>query len=142
MAMCAARQGIADQEQAFKIEILMKQAGITTADRKVVAAALKKSEETDAPAVAAQLPNGKIITGKTSSLLGSSSALLLNALKELAGIDDSEMLLPPSVIEPIQKLKVDHLGNRNPRLHTDEVLIALSICAAQNPSAKLAMQNE
>ena len=89
---------------------------------------------------AAQLPNGKIITGKTSSLLGSSSALLLNALKELAGIDDSEMLLPPSVIEPIQKLKVDHLGNRNPRLHTDEVLIALSICAAQNPSAKLAMQ--
>ena len=140
MAMCAARQGIADQEQAFKIEILMKQAGITTADRKVVAAALKKSEETDAPAVAAQLPNGKIITGKTSSLLGSSSALLLNALKELAGIDDSEMLLPPSVIEPIQKLKVDHLGNRNPRLHTDEVLIALSICAAQNPSAKLAMQ--
>ena len=87
-----------------------------------------------------ELPDGKIITGKTSSLLGASAALLLNALKELAGIADDILLISPVVIEPIQKLKVNHLGNENPRLHTDEVLLALSICAATNPTAQLALE--
>ena len=87
-----------------------------------------------------ELPNGRIVTGKTSSLLGASAALLLNALKTLAGIDDDLHLIAPEVIDPIQHLKVDHFGNRNPRLHTDEVLIALSICAATDPTAELAME--
>ena len=87
-----------------------------------------------------QLPDGRIVTGKTSTLLGASSALLLNALKALAGIDDEAELIAPETIEPIQDLKVNHLGNHNPRLHTDEVLIALSICATTDERAELAMQ--
>ena len=87
-----------------------------------------------------ELPDGTIITGKTSSLLGASAALLLNALKALAGLDDSLHLISPEVINPIQHLKVDHFGNRNPRLHTDEILIALSICAATDPKAEQAME--
>jgi UPF0371 protein ANACOL_00857 len=101
---------------------------------------LKKAEETDAPAAALELPDGKIVTGKTSSLLGASSAMLLNALKSLAGIQDNVLLLSPAVIEPIQRLKTTHLGNNNPRLHTDEILIALSICAVTSPTAMLAME--
>ena len=92
------------------------------------------------PGCAIQLKNGKLITGKTSELLGASSALLINVLKNLAGIPDGMDLLSRAVIEPIQGLKVKHMGNRNPRLHTDEVLIALSICAATNPMAKLAIK--
>ena len=87
-----------------------------------------------------ELPNGTIVTGKTSDLLGACSAMLLNALKELAGLEDDLHLIAPEVIDPIQHLKVDHLGNRNPRLHTDEVLIALSICAATDPKAERAME--
>ena len=87
-----------------------------------------------------ELPDGRIVTGKTSSLLGASAALLLNALKELAGLDDDRHLIAPEVIDPIQHLKVDHFGNRNPRLHTDEVLIALSISAATDPAAEKAME--
>ena len=87
-----------------------------------------------------QLNDGRIVTGKTSSLLGSSSALLLNALKALAGIDEEVHLISPTIIEPVQNLKVDYLGNHNPRLHTDEVLVALSICAATNPNAAAAMK--
>jgi uncharacterized protein (UPF0371 family) len=128
------------QEQVLKIELIMKQAGITTADRPVIAAALKKAEETGAPAAAIELPGGKVVMGKTSSLLGASSAMLLNALKELGGIDDNIELISPAIIEPIQDLKVNHLGNRNPRLHTDEVLIALTICAATDSVAETAMQ--
>jgi uncharacterized protein (UPF0371 family) len=97
------------------------------------------AERTAAPAVAIELGDGVIVTGKTSSLLGASSAALLNALKTLAGIDDSIHLISPTVIEPIQKLKVDHMGNHNPRLHTDEVLIALSICAVTDANAAAAM---
>ncbi|MCQ2495777.1 MAG: DUF1846 domain-containing protein [Lachnospiraceae bacterium] len=138
--MCLNRQGIAGDEQVYKIELLMKQAGITPEIRPVIAAANKKAEETGAPAAAMELPDGRIITGKTSSLLGASSALLLNALKALGGIDDAAELISPSIIEPIQDLKINHLGNRNPRLHTDEVLIALSICAASDPQAETAMQ--
>ena len=118
----------------------MKQAGVTADDRPVIEKALNKSEETNGePAAAIQMPDGTIITGKTSSLLGASSAALLNALKYLGGIDDEIHLISPTIIEPIQKLKVGHLGNHNPRLHIDEVLIALSICAATDDKAQLAL---
>ena len=91
-------------------------------------------------AAAMQLPDGRCITGKTSALLGASAALILNALKALGNIQDDIHLISPIIIEPIQDLKIHHLGNHNPRLHTDEILIALSICAATNPTAALAMQ--
>jgi len=139
-AMCDKKQGKADDNQILKLEILMKKAGVQAEDRKVVAPALKKAEDTGKPAAAMELPDGTIVTGKTSPLLGASAALLLNALKTLAGVRDSIHLIAPAVIDPIQHLKVDHLGNRNPRLHTDEVLLALSICAATNPLAELAME--
>lgn len=138
--LCAERVGLAQKEEIFKLELLMKQAGITTSDRRTVAAANNKADETGEPAAAIELADGKIITGKTSNLLGASSSLLLNALKYLGGIDDDVLLISPSVIEPIQHLKVDHLGNANPRLHTDEVLIALSISAATSDLAELAMK--
>ncbi len=137
--LCSIRQGLAESHESSKIELLMNQMHITTADRKVVAAALKKAEETAAPAAAIEMPNGKIVTGKTSSLLGASSSMLLNVLKELGGIADEVQLLSPTIIEPIQRMKTGVLGNHNPRLHTDEVLIALSICAATDELAKKAM---
>ena len=118
----------------------MKKAGVVLEDRKVASAALQRAEETGLPAAAMELPNGKIVTGRTSELLGACSALLLNALKELAGLEDELHLISPVVLDPIQHLKVDHLGNRNPRLHTDETLIALSICAATDPKAEQAME--
>ena len=113
-----------------KIELVMNQAGLQTDDRRVVRAALDKSKETgDKPAAALELPDGRIVTGKTSSLLGPSAAVLLNALKALSGIDKDTDVISHSVIEPIQKLKTEILGNHNPRLHSDEVLIALTISA-------------
>ena len=139
--LVSSRQGLSDTEDAPKIELLMKQVGITVDDRPVVAAANKKAEETNAPAVALQLEDGKIITGKTSSLLGAASAMLLNSLKELSGIPDNIDLISPTIIEPMQKLKTEILGNHNPRLHTDEILIALSICAATSDIAKVALEN-
>ena len=138
-ALANARQGMSEASDFAKIELLMKQVGVTVKDRPVVAAAIKKAEETGAPAVAMELPDGKIITGKTSSLLGASSALLLNCLKALAGIPDEINLISPTIIEPVQKLKTDIMGNHNPRLHTDEVLIALSICAATSDVARKAL---
>ena len=139
-ALCNRKQGVGADGEVFKLELLMKQAGVTALDRPVIESALKKSEETGGePAAAIEMPDGKIITGKTSSLLGASSALMLNALKYLGGIDDDIHLISPTIIEPIQKLKVGHLGNRNPRLHIDEVLIALSICAATDEKAQLAL---
>ena len=137
---CAVRQGLANGEGVYKITLLMNQAGITEADRPVIAAALAKAAETQQPAAAMQLPDGRCITGKTSALLGASAALILNALKALGNIQDDIHLISPIIIEPIQDLKIHHLGNHNPRLHTDEILIALSICAATNPTAALAMQ--
>ena len=137
---CAVRQGLANGEGVYKIKLLMNQAGITEADRPVIAAALAKAAETQQPAAAMQLPDGRCITGKTSALLGASAALILNALKALGNIQDDIHLISPIIIEPIQDLKIHHLGNHNPRLHTDEILIALSICAATNPTAALAMQ--
>ncbi|MCR5684392.1 MAG: DUF1846 domain-containing protein [Lachnospiraceae bacterium] len=138
--LCQHRRGEASAEEVYKIELLMKQAGITTADRPVVAAAVDTAKETGAPAAAMELPDGRIVTGKTKSLLGASSALLLNALKELGGIDHDIDLISDTLIEPITDLKVNHLGNRNPRLHTDEVLVALAVCAVTNDLAETAMQ--
>jgi len=139
-ALCGQRQGTVQEDEVYKLELLMKKAGVSVSDRAVVAPALQRAEETGAPAAAMQLPDGRIVTGRTTDLLGPCSAVLLNALKMLAGISDEIHLLSPVIIEPIQHLKVEHLGNRNPRLHTDEILIALSICAATNPTAKLAME--
>lgn len=133
-------EGKLAQSCVYKIELLMKQAGITPEDRLVVPAALHLSEKVGAPAAAILLDDGSIITGKTSDLLGASAGLLLNALKELAGIPHEIHVISPSAIEPIQDLKTNYLGSRNPRLHTDEVLIALSISAASNPDAKKAME--
>ena len=139
-AACLARQGIGDPQVVHRIEMLMNQLGISTKDRKPVDAALIKADETGNPAAAVELPDGTIVTGKTSALLGASSAMLINLIKTLAGIPDDVLLLSPSIIEPIQKLKTDSMGSINPRLHVDEVLIALSICAATNPVAKKALE--
>ena len=139
-AACSVRKGLSDSREVQKIELIMNSLGISSADRPVVGAALERAEESGGPAVALELPDGRIVTGKTSSLLGASSACLLNALKLLAGIDRKLPLIAPGVIQPIQHLKVEHLGNHNPRLHTDELLIALSICAVTNPMAGYAIE--
>ena len=130
--------GTGTEEEVYKIELLLKQAHAALEDRKVVPAARRVAELTGAPAAAIELPDGRIITGKTSNLLGASAALLLNVLKELAGVDHSIRIISPESIEPIQKLKVEYLKSKNPRLHTDEVLIALS-GSATNPLAELAL---
>ncbi len=139
-AMCTARQGMSDSRPAEKIKLLINQLGITVKDRPVIDAAVSRAERTGEPAAAMQLPGGEIVTGKTTKLLGASAAVLLNALKRLGGIQKDMHLISPIVIEPIQDLKVNHLGNHNPRLHMDEVLIALSISAATNPTAEAAMR--
>ena len=139
-ALCAQRQGTGDAEAVYKIELLMNQEHIEAKDRAVVPSAQSVAKKTDAPAAALQLPDGRIVTGKTKELLGASSALLLNALKALAGIPDSVHLISAAVIEPVQALKVQYLGNHNPRLHMDEVLIALSISAASDERAAAALK--
>ena len=137
---CRHRRGQTDGNAVFKIELLMKQLGLTPQDRKVVVPALAVAERTGAPAAAMEMTDGKILTGKTSELLGCSSALLLNALKYLGNIPDEVQLISPSVIEPVQNLKVNVLGNKNPRLHIDELLVALSICAVTDANAKKAVR--
>ncbi len=139
-ALCNKRKGLSNTCEPDKIELLMKMVSIAPEDRAVRMAALKRAEETGEPAAAIELNDGRIITGKTSKLLGATSAMMLNALKALGEIDDEHNLISPTVIEPVQDLKINHLGNRNPRLHTDEVLVALSICAATDPVAEIAMQ--
>ena len=128
------------KNEVYKIELLMKQAKIVTSMRSVVPAANELAAREGAPAAALELPDGSIVTGKTSNLLGASAALLLNAVKELGGIPHERHLISPASIEPIQKLKVDYLGSANPRLHTDEILIALSTCAASDEDAKRALE--
>ena len=123
-----------------KLELVMQQAGVTPELCPAVAASLEKAEQTGLPAGALVLPDGSVVTGKTSSLLGASSSLLLNALKAVAGIDQKLDLIPSSVIAPISKLKTENLGHRNPRLHSDEVLIALAISGLTNPLAALVQQ--
>ena len=139
-ALCNMRKGSGNEVEIEKIELLMRKLSCDPVlDRPAVSASLKKAEETAAPAVAIQLNDGRIVTGKTSKLLGASSAALLNALKAMAGIDDSIDIISPEILAPIQSLKTEHLGNHNPRLHTDEVLIALSISAVNSPYAAAAM---
>ena len=139
-AMAARKTGRSSESEVFKLELLMKQAGVTVHDRKVVDAALSYAEETGGPAAALELDNGKMILGKTSDLLGALSAVLLNSLKELAGIDRHYHVITPAAIEPIQLLKTEYLGSYNPRLHTDEVLIALSTTAASDKAALKALE--
>ena len=134
-----ARAGLGT-EQSERAAVIMAKAGIKVEDRPVVAPARQRAEETGEPASAMQLHDGTMITGRTSPLLGCSAAMLLNALKHLAGIDDDIHLLSPESIEPIQTLKTKHLGSKNPRLHTDEVLIALSVSAAKDYNARKALE--
>lgn len=130
---------LGSKETVYKLELLMKQAAISIESRRVIPAAMMRQENTGHPATAIELADGRIITGKTSDLLGASAAALLNALKTLGGIDHDRHLVSPSAIEPIQTLKTDYLGSQNPRLHTDEILIALSMSAATDAAAKLAL---
>ena len=139
-ALCDKRQGKCGDEPVYKIELLMDKAGVRIDDRGVTVAAKAKAELTGLPAAAVELPDGRVVTGKTSSLFGASSSVLLNAIKVLAGVDDGIDLIARSVLEPVQVLKTEFLGNHNPRLHSDETLVALSVSAATNPTAKRAME--
>ena len=138
-ALCDRRQGAGGDEILYKLELLMQQAKVSPELRPVVAAALKVAEETGNPASAIELPGGEVVTGKTTDLMGASSATLLNALKRLAGIGHEHHLISREAIEPIQTVKVRHLGSSNPRLHSDETLIALAISATTNPLAAKAL---
>ena len=133
-----ARAGL-DDVWSSRSAVVMAKAGIKETDRRVVAPARMRAEETGDAASAIELADGTIIRGRTSELLGCSAAMLLNALKYLAGIEDETLLLSPESIEPIQSLKTKHLGSLNPRLHTDEVLIALSVSAAKDENARRAL---
>lgn len=139
-AVAGVAEGNREPEEVNKIELLMSQENLSTSDRSTVLPAMERESETNGPAVAIELSDGQIITGKTGDLLGASSAALVNALKVLAGIDHECMILSPSAIAPIQILKTQYLGSKNPRLHTDEVLIALSATAADNDIAALALK--
>ena len=133
-------QGKASAETLRKLELLMQQAQVSPAVCPAVEASLQKAEQTGGPAGALVLPDGRVITGKTSPTLGAASALLLNSLKVLGGIGDQFELISAQVLEPVCELKTRFLGHRNPRLHTDEVLMALTISALTNPLAELAQQ--
>lgn len=140
-ALCEKRRKGATKDDIYQLELLMKQAGITIDDRKVAVAALEKEKNTEGkPAVAIELSDGTIVTGRTSDLLGASAAALLNALKVLGKVEDEIKLIAPEAIEPIQTLKTNYLGSQNPRLHTDEILIALSSTAANSDIAMHAMK--
>ena len=133
------RKGESDGREANKIELIMRQAGISLDERPIVKAAREKEEQTDGPAAAIELPDGRIVTGKTTSLLGAASAALINALKLSAGIPDSIKLMSKYMIEPIQELKTKYYGS-NPLLHIDEIMIALSVCAIQDSNAAAALE--
>lgn len=128
-----------DSTLSGRVAVVLNKAGVAVDDRAVLAPARRVAEESGQPGSAIELADGTMITGKTSSLLGCSAAMLLNALKHLAGISDDVLLLAPEAIEPIQTLKTQHLGSKNPRLHTDEVLIALSVSAANSADARAAL---
>ena len=139
-ALVGYRKDLIDKTIIEKLELLMNQMEIDKTYRKVAQIANEKAITNEKPVVSIQLNNGKIITGRTTSLLGASSACLLNALKELANIDDDKLLISPDIISPIRDLKVDIIGNRNPRLHLDEILIALSVAAIKNSDAEHALK--
>ncbi|MDR1117155.1 MAG: DUF1846 domain-containing protein [Oscillospiraceae bacterium] len=123
-----------------KLELIMSQLDITTDDRKVAAAALRKKEESGSPSVAVMLPDGSVVTGRTSKLMNAPASAVVNAIKQIAGIADDIYLIPPVILEPIIKLKTDNFGSKNPVLNLEEVLICLSICEVTNPTVKLAME--
>ncbi len=137
-ALVAKRKGEGSESAVQKLELLMEKAGISVTDRPVIAAANVKDEKTGAPAAAIELPDGTIITGKTSAMLGASSAMMLNTLKYFAGIDDTIELMSPEILTPIMNLKVNYLGDHNPLLHLDELLIALSMESTHSENAKKA----
>ncbi len=138
-SLCNIRKGNGKELELHKIELLMRRLGIDSiTDRKCVSVALDKAAETDAPAVAIELNDGRIVTGKTTTLLGASAAALLNAVKALAGVPKEKDIISQHILVPIQKLKTEILGNHNPRLHPDEVLIALSVSAVYDDDAKRA----
>ena len=139
-ALSSVRQGMSEETEVKRLELIMNKLGVTKDSRPIVDVAIKRAEETGAPAVAVELPDGTIVDGKTSSLLGASAAAILNALKALANISHDVTLISPTVIAPIQELKTNVLGNNNPRLHIDEILIALSISAVTDEIAALAME--
>lgn len=138
-AKCANVKGANNQNEIYKLELLMNQAGIDTEYRKTVGAARLREEVTKQPASAIELCDGTIITGKTNELMGCAASVLLNAVKYIAGIEQSTLLISADVLRPIQVLKTEHLKSKNPRLHTDEILVALSISAATDENAKKAM---
>ena len=133
----AKEEGTSDE--VYKINLLMNKAKIDSTMRAVIAPCLERAKVSGGPAAAMELNDGTIVTGKTSSLLGASAALLLNAIKVLGDIPHNIHLIAPSAIEPIQTLKTQYMGSKNPRLHTDEVLIALSMSAATDETAKKAL---
>ena len=138
-ARCSYLQGHASKEEAEKILLLMKHLNLDDSIRPVIAAARTRAEETGYPALAIELPSGEIVTGKTTNLLGPSAAVILNALKKAGNIPKETHLISPEVIGPVQELKCKYLGNHNPRLHSDEVLVALSVSAASDPNAAKAL---
>ena len=140
-ALCKLADGACNDSEVNKISRLMKQAGITTDDRKATVAARERKEKSGKPSSAIELADGTIISAETSSLLGPSAALLLNATKELAGIDHKVKLIPQNMIEPIQKTKVSYLHGHNPRLHTDEVLVAISMLSLWDENCRLALEH-
>ncbi len=133
-------RGLSGEDEITKLELLMKQAGIKPENRSVVSAALVREQISGGPSCAIELPDGKLVTGRTTELLGAASAALLNALKYLAGVPDEVKLISPEIINPVQRLKTEYLGNHNPRLHLDELLVALSICAVTDPNAAAALE--
>ena len=138
-AMTDVKKGIGDEEVVERLEIIMNQVGVTAELAPCVGAALVREQTTGGPAAAMELPDGRIVTGKTSSLLGAAASLMLNALKRLADIDQNKDIIDPQYLEPICSLKMNHLQHKNPRLHSDEVLIALSMASATNEDAKKAL---
>ena len=139
-ALVSRVKGEADDEMIRKLELVMQKADVTSELCPAFAAANARAEETGAPAGAMVLPDGRMVTGKTSSLLGASASMLMNAMKLMGGINDSLDLIPDILIKPISELKTAHLGHRNPRLHSDEVLLALAISGLTNPLAALAQE--
>jgi uncharacterized protein (UPF0371 family) len=138
-ALCEQKKGEEKGSEIGKLEMLLNQESLSISDYKVAEAARRTQEQTGEPAAAIELPDGQMIVGKNKALLGAASAMLLNALKQLAGIPDEIYLLGSSVIRPVQELKVQYLGNQNPRLHTDEMLVALSVSAASDENARKAL---
>jgi len=138
-ALAGVADGTKTIEEVNKIQILMKSAHLHVNDRKVVAAARRRAEETGDVCSALELADGTIITGKTSDLLGPSAACILKSIRHLAGIPKDAMLLSPATFDPIQKLKIQYLGSKNPRLHPEEVLIALSTASVIDQQAARAL---